>query len=950
MQSIFTPDPCQREVIDAQGGFHLVLAPPGCGKTQILTERIRRAHDTEGVAYADMLCLTFTNRAARGMAERISANISDADVQEVFVGNVHRFCSKFLFGNGLIPAESSVIDEDDAVSILARYVGEDELYVLQNFKRRSEYSEVFHLESLMHQIEHGHPKELRAHPDCINADDVKAMQRICAVKGCAFDAAAMVDIYNNVDVYRDMTMSDTADYGERQIIIRLLQKMQLARQYHQYKQQNHLFDFYDLLLLTYDALREDTAQTTFHRYTWVQVDEVQDLNQLQMAIIKLLTARNYRTVMFLGDEQQAIFSFMGAKIDTLSALKQQAACHLHHLSVNHRSPKYLLDIFNTFAAEELHIDLALLPNAGLQQQEQLLGNELGLLYSETYEQEVRDCVQFADRLRTIFPESNTAIIVNANRDAEDISGELARLGIGHFKVSGSDLFSSPEMKLLLAHLAVLDNEFNFIAWARLVKGVGVYESNATARNFVRALFDRAILPSDLLRPCASSTDSSSRHIATYLERFVHAYEELTIVVFDTETTGLNVFEDDILQIAAVKIRGGEPVAGSEFCVYIETDREIPAMLGDIVNPIVEERKHHRLLSHRDALHKFMEYADGCCLLGHNADYDWHILDHNLRRYAPEYSLRQSHPDYLDSLRLVRLLHPELKEHKLKYLLTVLGLQGTNSHLADDDVNATRSVVTHCYNLAKNRVVEQRSFLDDARVHQRVDVLRRTYGELYRTALERMYERYMNLVPAENIRLEKTAEDTRLEKTAENNKCIEKTTNGVALVAELRRFYEALLADNLIQPISGLRFVAAYLATDLIDSTTEPSLYEQLSNHAMEISTLKEADLCGSSSIDERIFVTTVHKAKGLEFDNVIIFDAVDGRMPNFYSKDNPRLLAEDTRKFYVALTRARRRLYVSQCIRRYDYHNMPHDVFTTPFMRHIAKYFKENISIEPSVI
>lgn len=65
-------DPCQQEVIEARGGWHLVLAPPGCGKTQILTERIRRAH-SEGVAYADMLCLTFTNRAARGMSERLAS-------------------------------------------------------------------------------------------------------------------------------------------------------------------------------------------------------------------------------------------------------------------------------------------------------------------------------------------------------------------------------------------------------------------------------------------------------------------------------------------------------------------------------------------------------------------------------------------------------------------------------------------------------------------------------------------------------------------------------------------------------------------------------------------------------------------------------------------------------------------------------------------------------------
>ena len=432
----------------------------------------------------------------------------------------------------------------------------------------------------------------------------------------------------------------------------------------------------------------------------------------------MLTARPFRTVMFLGDEQQAIFSFMGAKLDTLSAIKSKPACQLHHLSVNHRSPRYLLDIFNTYAAEVLRIDSALLPDAGKSSNEVLMGNELKILCSEDYDQEVRDCVQFADNLNRTFPQSTTAFVVNANRDAEDISQELTRCGIGHFKVSGTDLFSQPDVKLLLAHLGVLNNEFSFMSWARLMKGVRVYESNAAARKFVRDLFDRAILPSDLLR------DDDS----TYLMRFVDSYTNDTIVVFDTETTGLNVFEDDILQIAAVKMRNGEVVKGSEFTVYIETEREIPAMLGDIVNPIVEERKHHDLLTHEEALRQFMAYADGCTLLGHNADYDYNILDFNLRRYTPDLNLHHSHPEYLDSLRLVRLLHPELKEHKLKYLLEVLHLEGSNSHLADDDVNATRSVVVHCYKLSEDRVEQQHDFLNDSRVRQRVETLRRNYKQ------------------------------------------------------------------------------------------------------------------------------------------------------------------------------------------------------------------------------
>lgn len=909
--STFTPDPYQQEVIYARGGFHLVLAPPGCGKTQILTERIRHAHNAEGIAYADMLCLTFTNRAARGMVERIHNNISDDAVGDVFVGNVHRFCSKFLFSNALVAAESSVIDEDDAISIIARYLCDDEYTVMCNPNRRREYSNILHFESMMHQIRHNHPKAIRVHPDCINANDIAAMRRICEVMKRPFDAAAMIDIYENVDAYRDLTQSDTCDYGDRQIIMKLLQKMSLARHYQLYKRQNHLLDFHDLLVQTYDALVSDSEQTQYKRYPWVQVDEVQDLNPLQMSIIKLLTARPFHTVIFLGDEQQAIFSFMGAKLDALSALKQQPKCQLHHLSVNHRSPKYLLDIFNTYAAEVLKIDPALLPEVGKERPQNILGNELKIICSETYEQEVRDCVQFANMLSNNFPESTTAIVVNSNRDAEVISDELTLRGIGHFKVSGTDLFSLPEVKLLLAHLGVLNNEFSFMSWARLMKGLRVYENNAAARNFVRQLFDHAIMPSDLLR-----FDDT-----TYIQKFIHSYENDTIVVFDTETTGLNVFEDDILQIAAVKVRNGVVVPDSDFTLYIETDKPIPAMLGDIVNPIIEERRHHKLLSHDDALRQFMAYAEGCTLLGHNADYDYHILDFNLRRYAPETSLADSHPSYLDSLRLVRLLHPELMEHKLKYLLSVLGLEGTNPHLADDDVNATRNVVVHCYNMAKDKVEEQNNFLSDSRVRLRVDTLRKNYRDMYMEAINSMYVREERRIKSEEL-------------------CGDNDDEG-ALVRELRRFYDYLLTEGFTVEIDGLRFILAYLSGDMIDVSNEPSLYEQLCNHTMEISTLKEADLCGSRSINERIFVTTIHKAKGLEFDNVIVFDAVDGRMPNYYSRNNPRQIAEDARKFYVALSRAKQRLYVSQCIQRLDYHNVPHEVHLTPFMRPISKYFKE---------
>lgn len=894
----FTPDPCQREVIEAEGGFHLVLAPPGCGKTQILAERICHAHE-QGVDYADMLCLTFTNRAARGMTERIAKRMGDDVADDIFVGNVHRYCSRFLFTNGLVAAESSVIDDDDAVSILARYLGDDEFAVLSNYQRRREYADVFHLSTFMHQIMMKHPKALRIHPECLDSNDIAAMQRICELQRKDFTPETMTDIYLHPDLYRTLLQSDTLDYGSQQIIMKMLRKMSLALEYSQYKCDNRLLDFNDLLLLTYDALAADsTDKPRFKHYRWIQVDEVQDLNPMQMQIIRLLTAHDVITVMCLGDEQQAIFSFMGAKMSTLDALRRTEGCHLHHLSVNHRSPAYMLRVFNEYAAGVLGIDSALLPQPSRATDVVRQGNEMMILRSDTYESEVRDVVQFAMQLAHNYPHDTTAIVVNANRDAEDISAELKRKGVGHFKVSGTDLFSNTDVKLLLAHISVLNNDLNFMAWARLMHGLRVFESSASARSFVRQLFDRAIMPADLLR-----NDGS-----TYLQHFVDCYENSDIVVFDTETTGLDVFADDIIQIAAVKMRKGKIVPDSAFVAYIKTAREIPKMLGDIVNPIIEERRHHVLMDNAEALRSFIDYTDGAILLGHNADYDYRILDNNLRRYCPDITLETHHPHYLDSLRLVRLLHPELKEHKLKYLLGAFGLEGENSHLADDDVNATCSVVTHCHSAAVERIAEQRRFLSLEQTHRHAEALRSAYGALYAEAVGRKYVR----------------------------RAMEKTP---ALVSELSAFYRYLLDDGKIQPVEGFNYITAYLATDMIDTAIEPSLYEQLQHHVMEINTMKEADLCGSSTMKERVFVTTIHKAKGLEFDNVIVFDAIDGRMPNFYSRNTPRLVAEDARKFYVAITRAQKRLYVSQCLTQMGWNGEVRQRYLTPFMRPVEKYF-----------
>ena len=885
-------DKYQIPVVEASQGYHLVLASPGCGKTHILAERIRYARE-RGVKYEDMLCLTFTNRAAREMTNRIQ-KVVGGDFSELMVGNVHRFCSKFLFEQGRIPADSAIIDDEEAVSIIADYRNEDEEGVTRDFNRYKGYQTIIFFQHFIYQMEHQHPWKYYLHPESFTDDDREAVKHICVSQKIEYDEQAVVNIYHHAQEYMDEANAPGLDGKTADRIRVLLWKMYYANCYARYKEENHLFDFEDLLLYTYDIYRSDP---TCKRYPWIQVDEVQDLNGMQLAIIDLLTAKDNPMVMYLGDEQQAIFSFMGAKVETLTLLKMRCKGNIHHLQRNHRSPKYLLDVFNDYAEKQLKIDRELLPLSD--NDTKATSGDLRIIHSSTIEAEHKDITTEALSLYEQNKEERTAVIVSANSDADRISEAMTEAGLTHFKVSGRDLFDTPDVKLLLAHLSVLSNEHNSIAWTRIMKGVRAFPSHALARRFNWKLKQLALSPSDFLLYSESC----------YTAEFLRAYNEEEIVVFDTETTGLNVFQDDIIEIAAIRIKGGE-VVGEPLDLYIETDKPILPMLGDKENPMYaiyhEKMSTGELLSPSDALRRFLAYVGTSPILGHNANYDYNILDNNLQRYCND--TMQAHDiRCFDSLKLIRLLAPSLHSYKLESLLETFQLAGVNSHQAIDDVKATVSLVRLCAEKAREKQAQQAAFIRHPKVKPFANVLHSNYGERYREAVNRLYKLSTDHEPA--------------------------------LVSELSAAYNAFRSDGLINDIPRLDYILRYLRIDMLtDETVANALAPQLSQYIMDINTLKEADFCNSKSILERIYVTTVHKAKGLEFDNVIIFDAADGRYPNAYNKTKQQD-EEDARKFYVAMSRAKRRLFIAYALQMVDRHGRVFNRELTPLMDSIQKYF-----------
>ena len=882
-------NPQQLDVLGLEFGRNLVIAPAGCGKTDILSERVARAL-AMGIPKEAMAVLTFTNRASREMLTRVTERLGVDVGDGLFIGNIHRYCIGLLYSNHVIPHDTVILDNMETDDILAQLSPEKEQYVLgynegnereQKRKRDALFKMVMRMEHILVQYQLDHTEDVIMKAGMMNEE---ALAQMCA-------AVHKQITRPNVLWLAEKACRLVGDNRLPAIIRENAYVLLVAEKYRKYKKSHHYLDYDDVLIQAYDYLLNHGDKVS--KKSWVQVDEVQDLNSMQLAIVDLLSTEN-ACILYFGDERQAIFSFIGACPDVLESLKKRCGGP-YRLSTNYRSSRYLTEMSNAYAMWQLGT-----PQEGLSypsNDEKVKPGEMTIRTAEVCYpcNGMVDQYDLAFRSALSFPSDGgkTAVVVPTNKAADKVSSIFKRNGVKHFNVSGEDVFSTNEVKLLLAHLHAVNNPLGFSGWSRILWKMADLDSLALGREAVDSFKELALLPLDMLW----GGDSS------FVLNFLSAMEG-EVVVFDTETTGLNVFVDEIMQLSAVKLRNGHVV--DKFNVFLEGDASrLPLTLkGGRPNPLVKKYAQAVHTSRREAFNEFLSFVGNAPLIGHNAEYDYWILDKNVRRDCGTDGIWAAHRKRYDTLALSKLLLPGEREYSLEKLIESYSLSGNNTHLADDDVNATVSLIALLRDKAAEIAEAQRSYLlASSSINER---LRERYEHFYNSAWYALYERPVNPVEP-------------------------------ALVTELKRAYTYFRSLGVVQKCDKFEHICRYLSNELLAKAWDMPLKQQLDRYLREIDTLKEEDLCSNNVIPERYIISTVHKAKGMGFENVVITDVTDQSYPSIMNKD-ALADAEDARKFYVAISRAKKRL----CLIRYKKCNNGEAVGDSPLIESIRGFFEES--------
>jgi DNA helicase-2/ATP-dependent DNA helicase PcrA len=412
-------------------------------------------------------------------------------------------------------------------------------------------------------------------------------------------------------------------------------------------------------------------------------------------------------------------------------------------------------------------------------------------------------------------------------------------------------FQRAEVKDALAHLRLLVNPHDEASLLRYLKTPPKGVGEATVEALRGAPRDAGLKLGDLLEPAVFETGDP-------FVRLLEAARARRVVVFDIETTGLRIGQDEIVELAATKC--GTDGAGTSFHAYLRPSR--PVADSEPIHHLSDAFLAEHGEDPRSVLERFRAFCAGCVLAGHNiAQFDIPMLRSACQRLGlPEWERTQ----VFDTLDLTRRFH-RLSRYKLGEICRKLGLKSVPTHRADSDVAATVELLQTL--LPK---VEEG-------LPRRVEAIRKHGARFQPLAAQTATWRARMEAERPHELLERVLRESGLLHHYDEDE--ERRGHLDDLLDHFER-----LDDPLLPPVDALFQVlgAASLA--------------------------REID--GQRMTEDQVLLLTVHQAKGLEFDTVFVAGASDNQFPSRRSLKEGREL-EEHRLFYVAASRAKKRLFFS---------------------------------------
>ena len=414
-------NPEQKAAVTLPPEHALILAGAGSGKTRVLTTRIAWLLQTGQVSPGGVLAVTFTNKAAKEMLTRLTAMLP-LNARGMWIGTFHGLCNRFLRAHyklANLPQAFQILDTQDQLSAIKRLCKQ------------------FNVDE-----ERFPPKQLQ-----------------WFISGCKEDGLRPGDV-------------EVHDAESRK-------KVEIYQLYEEQCQREGVVDFGELMLRSYELLRDNDAVREHYRrrFRHILIDEFQDTNKLQYAWIKMIAGLpgegSHSAILAVGDDDQSIYAFRGARVGNMADFVREFGVQRQiKLEQNYRSHSNILDSANELISHnKRRLGKNLRTDAGAGEPVRVLEAPSDFAEAEWVVDELRQLVKSEG-----YERKEVAVLYRSNAQSRVIETQLFNAGVPYRVYGGLRFFERAEVKHALAYLRLLENPRDDTSFLRVVnfppRGIG----------------------------------------------------------------------------------------------------------------------------------------------------------------------------------------------------------------------------------------------------------------------------------------------------------------------------------------------------------------------------------------------------------------------------------------------------------------------------------------------